>query len=89
MPYILDDSELSLPIYSEVCTFCRHLDMSGERKCAAFPQEIPIAIWVGENNHRTAFPGDHGIQFMPVSADAKTGQAEPRRLEEAVPAGKE
>jgi hypothetical protein len=66
MPYILDDSELSLPIYSEVCTFCRHLDVSADRKCAAFPSGIPLPIWMGENDHHAPFPGDHGIQFDPV-----------------------
>lgn len=86
MPYILDDSELNLPVYSEVCTFCRHLDMSGERRCAAFPQEIPLAIWTGENNHHVPYPGDHGIHFAPIS-EGVTADAEPQLLEEAVGMG--
>ena len=61
------DKDSHLPIYSEVCTFCRHLDMSGERQCAAFPTGIPLPIWLGENDHHTPYPGDHGIQFTPVS----------------------
>ena len=59
------DKNSHIPIFSEICTFCRHLDVSGERRCAAFPQEIPFAIWVGENDHHRSFPGDHGIQFAP------------------------
>ena len=73
MPYILDDSEVSLPAYSEVCTFCRHLDMSGERQCAAFPTGIPLPIWLGENDHHASYPGDHGIHFTPI-AEAVTTQ---------------
>ena len=34
--------------------------------CRAFPEEIPIAIRLGENNHTEPYPGDHGIQFEPI-----------------------
>ena len=63
--FVLDKNS-HIPIFSEICTFCRHLDASGERKCTAFPHEIPLAIWMGENNHRTPYPGDHGVLFLPV-----------------------
>lgn len=63
---ILDDTEFQIPVYSPVCSLCRHLDRSGERRCAAFPDSIPLVIWTGQNNHRKPFPGDHGIQFAPL-----------------------
>ncbi len=61
----IDDRELSVPEYSEVCTFCKHVAVEEKRKCAAFT-EIPLSIWLGENNHAEPYPGDHGIQFAPV-----------------------
>lgn len=79
--FVLDKNS-HIPIFSDICTFCRHLDASGERKCAAFPQEIPLAIWLGENDHRMAFPGDHGIQFEadpPVLASPRLVAAHKRR----------
>jgi len=59
----LDEEYETLPLYSPVCSFCAHLDESAERYCAAFPGGIPLPIWVGENNHRRPYPGDHGLQF--------------------------
>ena len=60
--------ESRIPQYSIVCVYCRHLrrDIRGEY-CGAFPESesIPLEIWMGVNNHRTPFPGDHGIQFEP------------------------
>lgn len=70
MAYILDDTDVNLPAFSEVCIYCRHLDADGERKCAAFPGGIPLPIWLGENDHREPFPGDHGVQFAPIREPA-------------------
>lgn len=62
--FVLDDSEIHYGFFSEVCTFCRHL--IGPRRCEAFPEEIPLEIWLGDDYHREPHPGDHGIQFEPV-----------------------
>ncbi len=49
------------------CPFCRHWDSSSVTpRCAAFPDGIPDALWIGENNHRAPVAGDHGIQFAPL-----------------------
>ena len=57
------DTEFRVPQYSPVCAFCRHVDRSTMRRCAAFAGEIPLEIWTGENTHRAPFPGDQGITF--------------------------
>jgi len=60
--------ELSTP----PCYFCKNFIGSGMdfRKCHAFPDGIPYAIWVAEHMHQTPYPGDNGIQFE-VRDDAK------------------
>jgi hypothetical protein len=58
------DKEFEIPDYSPVCTWCRHLEL-GSRSCAAF-REIPLPIWKGENDHKSPYPGDGGIQFERV-----------------------
>jgi hypothetical protein len=66
------DEELSIPIFSPVCTWCRHLRDSGvDQECDAYPNGIPTAIWKGENDHRAPFPGDGGIQFEPIDPPAE------------------
>ncbi len=60
----IDDRELSTPEYSEVCTFCKHMG-DEKRKCAVF-DEIPMPIWLGDNDHTEPYPGDNGIRFEPI-----------------------
>lgn len=59
------DKDSHLPLYSPTCAHCRHLRSLAMRCCDAFPEEygIPVEIWMGENAHRTPYPGDHGIRF--------------------------
>jgi hypothetical protein len=69
MTLVLDKGH-DLPVYSPVCTFCRHLRDRGKgRRCDAFPTEIPLPIWVGENDHRRPYPGDHGLRFEPLKQE--------------------
>lgn len=66
MSFILDDSEVALLVFSEVCTFCIHWSHKPGRECVAFPGGIPLPIWLGENDHWEPFPGDGGVQFAPI-----------------------
>lgn len=61
-------AEYKISVVSPVCTLCDNFDMSAPvaRLCTAFPNGIPLAIWKGENNHRTEYPGDNGIHFKPI-----------------------
>lgn len=50
------------------CATCVHFhrqDLNGET-CEAFPQGIPRAIIDGDHQHRTPFPGDHGIHYVKI-----------------------
>jgi hypothetical protein len=60
------------PWLSRVCTPCRHFRPRQGRTCAAFParDSIPMPIWLGEHDHRTPYPGDHGIRFEPREVSA-------------------
>ena len=71
MPLAIDDTQLDY-LFSSVCSYCKHFDLdksdyeSGKNVCEAFPDGIPDKIWLGQNNHKKPYKGDHGIQFEPV-----------------------
>lgn len=66
------DHDHEEPIYSSVCAFCRHLDQRKHRTCPAFPERIPDAIWLGENNHQQAISGDNGVRFERRAIEPKS-----------------
>lgn len=49
------------------CYACAHYRgfRPGEeaRTCAAFPDQIPVEIWLDDHDHRERFPGDGGVTF--------------------------
>jgi hypothetical protein len=53
-------------VRTAVCHECRHFNAKSPKMvCAAFPAGIPGDIAVGEDDHSSPYPGDHGIQFEP------------------------
>ena len=64
---MIDDRELYVPQISRVCDYCRHRYLAfHQRRCAAFPDGIPMPIWRAQHEHRTPFPGDRGIRWEPL-----------------------
>ena len=57
------DKNHNIPVFSPVCSYCTHLykiRVPRDRKCKAFPKEIPLEIWIGKNLHTKKFPGQKG-----------------------------
>lgn len=61
------------------CSSCVHLirdDIDGrERICEAFPDEIPLEIWSGRNDHTQPFEGDQGIRYQKIMPEDLTASA--------------
>jgi hypothetical protein len=84
--FVIDDSELHIPTFSPVCSRCRHEFARPHRACAAFPDGIPMRIWLGKNDHSKSYRGDHGIRFAPLRPeDIETLKALPE--ERPIPTG--
>lgn len=59
------------------CERCKyfHGDIS-KAHCDAFRERfIPDAILLGNHDHREPYPGDNGIRFEPIDAEADTEQS--------------
>lgn len=54
------------------CAFCQYLHRNDKtaNTCTAFPDGIPVEIFINEADHRNPYPGDHGVRFDPVDDDA-------------------
>ncbi len=56
-----------------MCLFCAHyrgVRNGGVPRCAAYPEQIPDAIYDEYADHRLPFAGDNGIRFQPDGDDA-------------------
>ncbi len=53
-----------------VCGLCAHVHPGPvpdePATCDAFPDGIPLEIWLDHKRHTKPYPGDHGIQFEPA-----------------------
>lgn len=50
------DNRVSDTFSSPVCTFFRHLEMSGEKRCAAFPDGIPMMFLMATQTRLQPMP---------------------------------
>lgn len=64
------------------CASCRHVIKMGSLDglgwtCKAFPDEIPVTIVDGTDDHTQHYPGDHGVRFEPglIGSGAKQSEA--------------
>ena len=48
-----------------ICNDCAHQNNINPFACAAYPNGIPIRIFIGDVDHHTSQDGDNGIVFEP------------------------
>ena len=65
-------------LISPVCDDCKYADYLGARKCAAFPDGIPLDIWCGKIKHNEHIDGDNGIVFSLMTEDDLKARREAR-----------
>ena len=53
---------------SDQCLNCARFWLSGG--CEAFPSGIPEEILRGEFDHTRPYPGDNGLRYVPLKAEA-------------------
>jgi hypothetical protein len=66
-------------ILRPMCLDCKNLiEIKMVQACRAFPEKIPMAIWLGEHDHHMPYEGDNGILFE--SGEPAMYQMERERL---------
>ena len=71
---IINDKIFEVSRFSNICSFCIHLDSKEFRKCEAFNKLIPLDIWNGKNDHTEPYPNakdpeDNGILFEAIEEE--------------------
>jgi hypothetical protein len=62
------DAGPEIPLASITCWRCAHMIDPADRCCRAFPDGIPLDIWLGKHDHRTPYPGDRGLHYQEIEA---------------------
>ena len=56
------------------CVLCSNMNFDkNEHKmlCKAFPSGMPEALRYNKHDHKKPYPGDNGIQFVPIEEEGK------------------